>query len=524
MRKKRVLVVGGGSAGMSCVDRLISNGDEFDVTLIDSVNRCGGQAFSIGIDENRYGCSWLNQGVQGGSPIFHHTFRMFRKQGYQVTPVKLQISFGKDQYFWTNVFPTKLIGKHRDEIKKFHRLLKLMSYLKIFFLLIPIRILLKICLFSNDFINYLILPTVALFLGTGNATPLVPSIILERLLNCPTFGMWHPPDDESLASNLSSMVVFPNLTELYTDWQKDLEKRGVKVRLSTELIEVIRRDKHGVQVKLKSRLSHDTPVKANMSSLDEHTDETIEEFDQMVLTILPDKAKTILGKNARWMERWILGWVKFADDVTVTHTDTNYMEKYYTNHYHSSQAVENLNGRDERGRCLFGKTHFKPMYYIKEYQSNPQKLQMSFDCSNYQSQFPESLHLSSHIFQTIFLNKKDSSIWTKDEISKEKILREDWWHQICHSWTHYLFVVPFIWLISGRNSTIYAGSWTLVNAHEVASISGLAAACRLGADYPEDLLNDGFALLCFRLFLLLSHGKWFSTEKNKTRINDPFEI
>ena len=49
--------------------------------------------------------------------------------------------------------------------------------------------------------------------------------------------------------------------------------------------------------------------------------------------------------------------------------------------------------------------------------------------------------------------------------------------------------------------------------NELASISGLAAAYRLGADYPEDLLNDGFALLCFRLFLLLSHGKWFSTKK-----------
>ena len=135
MRKKRVLVVGGGSAGMSCADQLSANGDEFDVTLIDSINRCGGQAFSIGIDEKRYGCQWLNQGVQGGSPIFHHTFRMFRKQGCQVTPVKLQISFGKDQYFWSNVFPTK----DRYEIKKFHRLLKVMSYLKIFFLLIPIK-------------------------------------------------------------------------------------------------------------------------------------------------------------------------------------------------------------------------------------------------------------------------------------------------------------------------------------------------------------------------------------------------
>ena len=53
------------------------------------------------------------------------------------------------------------------------------------------------------------------------------------------------------------------------------------------------------------------------------------------------------------------------------------------------------------------------------------------------------------------------------------LVREDWWHQLCHGWTHYAFVVPFIWALN-RNSkhTTYAAAWTLVNAHEVAAISG----------------------------------------------------
>ncbi|CAF4392525.1 unnamed protein product, partial [Adineta steineri] len=64
-----------------------------------------------------------------------------------------------------------------------------------------------------------------------------------------------------------------------------------------------------------------------------------------------------------------------------------------------------------------------------------------------------------------------------------------------------------MWLLNGVYSTTFAGSWTLVNAHEIASISGIAAAYSLGIDYPQDLENDHFALLCFRLFLLISHGK-----------------
>jgi hypothetical protein len=38
----------------------------------------------------------------------------------------------------------------------------------------------------------------------------------------------------------------------------------------------------------------------------------------------------------------------------------------------------------------------------------------------------------------------------------------------------------------------------------------MAAAYRLGASYPLELEQDSFAILCFRLYLLLSHGKWYS--------------
>ena len=56
------------------------------------------------------------------------------------------------------------------------------------------------------------------------------------------------------------------------------------------------------------------------------------------------------------------------------------------------------------------------------------------------------------------------------------LVRVDWWHQLCHSWTHYAFVVPFIWALN-RNSkhTTYAAAWTMVNAHEVAVISGMVS-------------------------------------------------
>jgi hypothetical protein len=142
---------------------------------------------------------------------------------------------------------------------------------------------------------------------------------------------------------------------------------------------------------------------------------------------------------------------------------------------------------------------------------------MCFDCTNYQAQFPPEVPFDKHVFQTIFLNKeRDGHLWTIDEIQEDKIIRKDWWHQLCHSWTHYVFVVPWMWLLQGKRHTRYASSWTMVNAHEVAVMSGISAAVDLGATYPEDLERDKFSFLAFRLYYLLVYGKWYRRRATKT--------
>ncbi|KAF2643398.1 FAD/NAD(P)-binding domain-containing protein [Massarina eburnea CBS 473.64] len=515
--KKRVLVVGAGAAGMSCAHHLSNHTDKFDITLIDAVDYCGGQAFSIPIDKERHGASWMNQGVQGGSYIFHHTMTMFARQGYHADPVKLQVSFGKDGTFWTNVFPTELLARHQKEIRRFVRMLKIVRWFELFFALIPIKYLMKMFFFSEEFSNTIILPMVALFLGTGNYTPEVPTIILERLCTSPTYGMWFPPDKLSVASNQPPMVVFPKFGNFYDEWKKNLISKGVDVRLSTELTEVIKRDKSGVTVKTIKRTP--VPDQHNPNSAwvpqkdgtaDADAQEKKEHYDEIVLCVLADTAKRILSRTASFRENRILGSAKFSDDITVTHWDSAYMRKHYENFYNGDQAVEALSGVDQTARIRYAQKSFKPMYMIKMYPKDHSKLEMCFDCTNYQAQFPPDVPFDQHVFQTIYLNqKRDGHLWSIDEIDESKIIRKDWWHQLCHSWTHYVFVVPWMWLLQGRKHTRFAASWTLLNAHEVAVMSGIAAAVDLGAQYPGDLERDKFALLSFRLYYLLAYGKWY---------------
>lgn len=67
--QKHVVIIGAGAAGMSCAATLAQHPDKFKVTVLERGNCCGGQATSIPLDENKFGASWMNNGVQGGSPV-----------------------------------------------------------------------------------------------------------------------------------------------------------------------------------------------------------------------------------------------------------------------------------------------------------------------------------------------------------------------------------------------------------------------------------------------------------------------
>jgi hypothetical protein len=413
-------------------------------------------------------------------------------------------------------------------------MLSAVRWFELLFALLPIKYLMKLFWFSDLFANAIALPMTALFLGTGNETPQVPSIMLERLCTSPTYGMWFPLDKRSISSTFPPMVVFPNFSNFYADWKKTLEAKGVQIRLNTEVTRVVKRGKDGVVVKIINRVPNtdiDNPTRTSaQEGLTRNTnpgsEERQEEYDELVLcllyvirpisgtraNILPraDSARRILGESASFAEKRILGSCKFSNDITVTHSDSDYMKKHYDTRYNAEQAVTTLSGIDYTDRCKKAESSFKPMYLVKTYPSDRTKLELCFDCSNYQGQFPEDLPFEKHVFQTIFLNKeRDGHLWTIDEIDEKKIIRKDWWHQLCHSWTHYAFVVPWLWLIQGRRNTRFASSWTLVNAHEVACISGIAAAVSLGVEYPKDLERDTFAFLCFRLYYLFQYRRWY---------------
>lgn len=86
--------------------------DQFEVTLFERTAVPGGMATSTPIDPLIYGASYINDGVQGASPVFHNVFKLWESLGFHSGTVGMQVSFGKSpEEFWSNVFPTGVIDK-----------------------------------------------------------------------------------------------------------------------------------------------------------------------------------------------------------------------------------------------------------------------------------------------------------------------------------------------------------------------------------------------------------------------------
>lgn len=525
--RRHVVIVGAGAAGMSCADTLAQHPDRFKVTVIERMDYPGGQATSIPLDENKFGTTWMNDGVQGGSPVFKHTFRYFHKYNYHEQQVELQVSFGKGKdRFWTNAFPTHLVKEHQADIKKFGRVLKIIRYLMPVLGIVPIRIMLKLFRFDKDFGEKMVLPLIALFLGTGNQTANVSCAVLERLFNDPNMHLWDY-DPDTLLPNLPKMVTFPKLQDFYHDWMTDLRSKGVDIRLGTDVVAVVSRSKQGVVIRTQPSGSG---ISQGLGGGDTAPPAETGRFDEMVLCQLADDALKLLGEAATWRERFVLGGARFYDDITITHSDHEYFQKHYETHFNPDLCLPPKNAEDER-RVAFAKGSgpggsnegggFRPMYYTKTYPESPRKIEMSFDCTNYQHQFRMDhdreippVPYENHVFQSIFLDKRNRDMWTIDEIDEDKIIERKWWHQLGHRWQHYVRVVPGMMFLNGKNRTYFAGSWTMVNMHEMACVSGIAAAYRLGAEYKK---FDDFAEELFSKYLLVSHGVWYKREKKKQK-------
>ncbi|SCV67332.1 BQ2448_5978 [Microbotryum intermedium] len=424
MATKRIAIIGAGAAGMSAAYALSISSSKskdksdsaFEVVLFERSSACGGMATSSEIDETKYGASYINDGVQGqwifavtllvrASPVFYNTFKVFEDLGFGSSEVGMQCSFGKgEDEFWSNVFPSSVIDKFQPDIKRFGKVLTVIKTFEPVFALISVERMLKLFRFSTDFGEVIVYPLVTLFFGTGNQTPFISSAILERVFKDPSMRLFEYSSTSFLAT-IPEMRAFPRLSLLYETWQKVIEESGnVEFKLAHE-VTGIKRSSKGVEVRYRTTKGTD-----NGQQVVDPGPEREERFDDVIICTDADATLKILGQGASWMERKVLGNVKYLWDITVTHSDLDYMQKarqfnrrlvelatdsssfhnpqHYNVTYSDDLASTSRDDDKEAQKQLkFARDHFRPLYYIRSYPSDKKKIEMSFDLTHYQPQF-----------------------------------------------------------------------------------------------------------------------------------------
>ncbi|KAL4221689.1 hypothetical protein ACF0H5_019944 [Mactra antiquata] len=450
---KRVLIVGAGAAGTAAAYSLGKHPEKFDVEIWEKGSVPGGVAATASLEKQRG--TYVNYGVQGGTPTYRNTMNLLEEHGLETHPVHMMISFGKNRTAWTNYSDSELTKRLRNDIARFESTLKLINRFEAVFIFLPISKVLRWFGYSEEFMNEMVFPLTALFFGTGNQTPNVSSAIMARVFLDDDLRLFDY-DTKRLLSQTPEMFAFPNLEQMY---EKILAQSGAKFFRNRP-------------IKTVSRRNGQVYVTDN--------EDVAEVYDEIIFACDAENALASLT-DPSFMEYQTLGNVRYFNDLIVTHDDEEYMNKFYELHKDKDQ------------------------YLVRTDENDPTKIEMSFDLSNYQPQLKKIRNEQQHVFQTIFLDDEGAKTWTLNDIKPEKIMYHHWWRQFSHTWRHFAFTVPLMGYLQGKRHTYYCGSYTLVNTHEVAVMSGFSAAYRIGAPYPFD--HDRLAKKQFDHYLMVIHGR-----------------
>lgn len=229
-KQPRVVIIGGGAAGMACAWNLAKAGVTESITLIEPSPHPGGVASTI---EHEIGGHKLriNIGVQGGAESYNNVKNLHDTVGKSMrSDAAMKVSFGKDSCNWTNIADGQLLMSMRPEIARFGSVLRWIYRLEPLTAFIPIDPLLRILGFSAKFRHHLVIPLVALFFGTGNRTSNVSAALIARVFHDPRLRLFDY-DAERLLSQAPKMFAFSPLEEIYALIAAAIQDCSAKHRL-----------------------------------------------------------------------------------------------------------------------------------------------------------------------------------------------------------------------------------------------------------------------------------------------------
>jgi predicted NAD/FAD-binding protein len=503
-------IIGGGSSGMAAAWSLSRFHEKYDVVVIEASRVAGGVACTFEYEYAPGKKVPVNYGVQGGSPKAHqNTIELMKACGFDIGYTSLEVSFGKGAFNWKNYESSPLQEKLRSETRFFGKILRWIARFELLTIFVSIDFVLSLFRFSEDFRQRMVYPLVALFFGTGNQTPKVSAAVVARVFLDDSLAIFDY-DPDYLLNQTPTNVSFDDLQTFYEKMRESMTNEHCQFHMGRRVTSLQRKDgKVFVQTEPSpaawrggsDQLGGEYPISGGgarcqpghaKAEIDEAALRASEdrgsaaeqlEFDELIFACPANVARELLGTEASFLERSILSSVEYFHDLTITHTDREYMAKH--------------NEVDDRA-----------IYFIKTYDERPSCLEMGFELTAYQPALKCLKESGDKIYQTIYLDKAQSNLWTIADLNPSKVLDRAWWSAFSHTYAHFRRVVPWVWTLQGHKHTWYSGSWTLFNTHDIAICSGFAAAERLGAPYPFH--HNLTATATYDTVLNASHLRWRS--------------
>lgn len=311
MTKTRVAIIGAGASGMSAAHALSRHQERFEVYVFESSATLGGMATSAPVVPAPHGPSTLSDGVEDSSALFHNTYKIFRELGLSKSECNMQLGFEQaaERDNWELMFPKETVEAFRVDIEKFGRALETVKKLEPLYAVISIRAVLHLFRFSPEFGDRLLYPLLSMFFGTAHQTPYLSSVIVERLFTDPSMRLFEY-SRKSFLDSCPSLRAFPHLDHVYQTWSERLEATGVvHIRTSREVTHVVRES----SVTGGVRLWHRAVGSVSEDVADSREKEEL--FDELIMATDAKSALNILGGDANWLERKILGNVGHLWDV-----------------------------------------------------------------------------------------------------------------------------------------------------------------------------------------------------------------
>ena len=451
-KPRRICIVGAGASGMAAAWSLSRFPDRYDVTVIEPGDVAGGVACTFQLEDG----TPVNYGVQGGSPAAHaNTIELMRTFGVEVGPTKLDVSFGKGEYNWKNYEEKPLQRRLASETRRFGIVLKWLSRFEFLTIFLSIDFVLRVLRFSNEFRHRMVYPLVALFFGTGNQTPSVSSAVIARVFLDRSLAIFDY-DPERLLRQTPTNIAFDDLQAFYEKMRATISGERCRFRMGRRATQLERRpngvtvvtepspaawrggsDQRGGHYPVPGGGVRCTPEHAaaaqaaHLQAADEaEADEMLTAFDEVILACPADAARALLGSGASLCERRVLSSVRYFHDLTITHTDEEYMRTH--------NVVD--------GRAI---------YFIRSDEQAPEVLEMGFELTAYQPALKPRRDAGAipKVYQTIFLDHERSERWSIGAIASDKILDRAWWSAFSHTYRHFRWVVPWVWTLQGRSRT-----------------------------------------------------------------------